>query len=255
MERLADFTNEGIKEADIPSVVQTLFRVGDRLLLPEDEQQHMFDPADNGLRIGWIIWPLLKRLHEARRFEILRSACIESDSISLITRFVSYLAGEHGKYTNNPPTPEQERILTANHVEELERIALKTIRSARDNTLIETPYLPHVLLRWSNWAGEAEVKNWVEGAVTSDAGLLKYLSKYLQKSFSAGVNDHVAQVRYRLDPEWLKPFISPDKIIDRARKLLVREGLSERERTALKCFVDEYDIRRSGKNPDSPFGD
>jgi predicted KAP-like P-loop ATPase len=254
LERLGDFTEERIPDAHIPSIVHALLNVGDGLLLPEDERKHIFDIGDNGLRIGWAIWPLLKRLPENERFEVLKSASAQSDSVSLIVDKVSYLARQHGKLTDRPAKPEEERLVNAEHLGELEQLALAKIRAARDqNRLIDTPELPHVLWRWRDWAGEAEVSTWAKGAIASDGGLVKFLSRYLQKSFSQGMSDVVGQVHYRLDPKWLEPFVSPAEIISRARSLVVNADLNDLQRKALACFIEGYEKRQAGKDPNDPF--
>jgi len=57
----------------------------------------------------------------------------------------------------------------------------------------------------------------------------------------------VGKIRYRLDPELLKPFLDPSEVIDRVRRLIDKSELTENQKIALKQFIQEYEIRQRGK--------
>ena len=111
----------------IPSVVQSLFDVGDQLLPPEDEPCGMFD-FGNDVRIGHIIWQLLRQLHEPVRFEVLKAAMSNGNAFSTIVREVATLARQQGKY-GAQPSPEEEWLISVQHFDELEELVLKRVQA------------------------------------------------------------------------------------------------------------------------------
>jgi len=70
------------------------------------------------------------------------------------------------------------------------------------------------------------------------------------------LGDRVAKVHYRLDPEWLRPFVDPALVVERCRKLLeTREDLSPEQRLALSQLLKEHEDYQSGGNPNDPFSE
>ncbi|RLA93109.1 MAG: NTPase KAP, partial [Deltaproteobacteria bacterium] len=113
--------------------------------------------------------------------------------------------------------------------------------------------LLHILYRWRDWAGEEEPKKWVQKVVSDDKKLVEFLEKSLQRTFRFSSLDAVGQVQYRLDPEWLRPFLDPSEIIDRVRRLFDKGDLSENQKIALRQFIQEYEIRQRGMDPNDPL--
>lgn len=253
LERLEDYTEQGIPLECISSIIQALFEVGDQLLRPEDKQRGMFD-FGNDIRIGRIIWQLLRRFKEPLRFEVLKKAMSKGKAISIIVKEVTIFGQQHGKYGAEQPRPEEERVVSAEHLEELEKIALEKVRyAAEQNTLLQTPDLPHVLYRWRDWAGDAEVRQWVQKVISDDQGLMTFLEKFLLQTFSWSWSDRVERIHYRLDPKWLEPFLDPSQIIERVRSLAGNTGLTENQKIAINQFIQEFEMRQKGKDPDAPF--
>jgi predicted KAP-like P-loop ATPase len=249
LERLEDYTSSEIRSDSIPSIVQALLNVGDTLLIVDDERQGMFD-FGNRMRIGRIIWQLLKRLERSERFELLKTAITQARSISITKSEVVVLAQQHGKYGGEGATPENERILSEEQVPVLERIVLDKVRSAAEQgTLLETPSLASVLHAWRGWAGEEEPRSWVEHIIEDEHSLVKLLTAFLNKSFAHTFGDTVGRTAYRLDPKSLEPFLQPSQIIDRIRSIVQTNSLDDKGQIALKQFIKEFDVREHGGDP------
>lgn len=127
LERLENKTETEIPLDCIPSIVQALFDVGDQLLRPEDEPCGMFD-FGNDIKIGRIIWQLLRRLDEPARFEVLKEAMSKGNAFSIIVQEVATLGQQQGKY-GVEPSPEEEWLTSAQHFKELEEIVLKRVQA------------------------------------------------------------------------------------------------------------------------------
>jgi len=129
LERLQDYTQEGIPKHHILTVLQALFNVGDKLLLPEDKGSDLIGWG-NDIRIGSIMFQLLKRyMKQDERFEVLKEVFSNGHAISMIVSEVATLGQQHGKYSGHPK-PDDECLLSVQHVEKLEKIALQKIKKA-----------------------------------------------------------------------------------------------------------------------------
>lgn len=251
LERLEDYIEQDISENDISPIVQALFNVGDKLL--KDEPRWIFDLDNDILVLRIIVW-LLRRLDESARFEVLKKSILEGQSISTIVYSIEYLGREHGKYEAERVTPEEERLVSSEHLDELEEFAFEKLQDiVQHDSLLETPKLPAILYWWRDRAGEEEVRQWVRKAVEGDEGLAAFLERFLQRGRIQSSNDVVAKAYYRLDPQQLKPFIEPSQIIDRVRNLAQNRSLSEDQRIAVEQFIQGYETRQQGKNSDNPL--
>ena len=161
LEYLEDYTEKDIPDENIQAVVSTFFTIGDQLMRPEDERMGLFE-FGNDLRMARIVRQLIRRLEEAQRFEILWRAITYGDSVAFIVREVTTLAQQHGKYTNQRPTPLEERIVNAASCPNWRR--WHSPRSGMPPKIMPsfTSNFERILHSWLNWADEEEVRNWVE---------------------------------------------------------------------------------------------
>lgn len=252
LERLEDYTSEGIQIECIRPILQAFFNVGDTLISDEGIRSGLFEIRDE-IRIRRIIFQLLQRLPQADRFPLLRQSMEAGQATSTIVGVVTSLGYEHGKHGDGQPTPEEERLITEEHLSELEALAVQKIRERQgQGTLSNIPQLPYVLYRWSEWGDEKDVKDWVTGIIQTDVGLIDFVVKFLQQGFTQSVTDVAGKSYYRLDPKGLEPFLNPSSIIDRVRSLAQQEGPTDRQKIALRQFAREYDLRLAGKDPSEP---
>lgn len=253
LERLEDYTEAEILPEQMPSIVEALFNVGDELLRPEDERRGMLDPWGNDMRIARIVHQLLRRIEEPSRFSILRKAMLEGRSVFMVVYELGLDAPTDDSPADQPHETIADALITLEHYEELKRIALDKIRRAATERLLQLPGLPGILYSWHNWAGEDEVKQWVQQIIADDQGLAEFIAKFPKQVFVQSWGDVTSRTHYYLDPEQLKPLLEPDEIIDRARRLAVENRLEENQRGALRQFVRGYELRQAGKDPSSPL--
>lgn len=242
LDQLEDYTDQEIPAEHIPSLVQALFRVGDKLLRPEDEQRNIFD-FGNEFRIGRIIRQLLRRIEEPDRFEILRDAISASDSLDTSVLEVAIFEQEHERH---PERPADQMFVSTEHLGVLRDLALRKIgAAAASGMLLQSKKLGFVLFRWRYWAGPEKAGQWVVELARTDSGLSDLLERLLGTAFSTdrGAYD-------RLDPNLVSYFLNVPEIADRARKLTECADLTERQQAAVKEFIRVYDCIQEGKNPD-----
>jgi predicted KAP-like P-loop ATPase len=252
LERMEDYTEQEIPKDHIKNILQSLFDVGDQLLVPEDETRGFFE-FGNDVRIGQIMFQLLKRSDtQQERFEILKEVLTNGTALSTIVREISALGRQHGKLGTDADD-EKERLVEAQHLEELEQIGLKKIKdAAASGNLINLRNFADLLYRWKEWENEEAPRKWIESDLfTTDEGLVDFLVGFLSKTYIHALGDHVSRSKWRLDPKVLGPFINPSVIIDRARQLVQNspEWLKDDKKIAVETFVREYDLREKGKDP------
>jgi len=252
LERLQDFTRDDIPEENIGHVICAFFEIGDQLLIPEDEKGGLFG-FGNDLRIDRIIRQLLQRIPRENRYQYLMNAIDVGSSIGIMESEIAILGQEHGKYGSSKPWDEESRTVDADQLKELENRVLEKIRtSAFDGTLLENPCLVSILYRWKAWSDNPEeIENWMADVIKDDDGCAEFISKFGQTQSSHSIGDRVSRSRYRLDPEWIKPFYEPAMLIQRCRDLLASGSLPDELKNAVQQFVIEYDARERGEDPEN----
>jgi len=227
--------------------------VGDKLLVPEDEGRGLLVGWGNAIRIGRIMFQLLKRYEsQTERFKVLKEVFSEGHAISKIVDEVSTLGQQHGKY-GAQAEPQDECLINAQDLKELEQIALQKIKEAALNgNLVKTPCLAHILYRWRDWENENVPRQWASQIISSDSGLVELLTGFLSKGYSQPMGDRVAKPQWHLDPKSLEPFVEPSRIIERCKKLLISppQWLNDKKKIAIETFVREFELGRQGKHPE-----
>lgn len=255
LDRLQDYTESGVPSENIEPIVSALFDVGDKLVAPgELSGVGIFTVGDNFL-MGQVIWQLLKRVEGEARFRILERTFAVGKAIYIMQEAVVVLGQQQGRYTDHEADPEQQWLVSGEQLITLESLLLQKIKSAsQDSSLLHCPGLPWVLRFWQKESGEEEVGNWVSETTKLDANLALFLESHLSSASSLPLGDAVGKTHARLDPEWVRPFVDPDAIVDRVRRLVRSNSISARQKLALNQFLKEYDFRKAGGNPNSPMG-
>ncbi len=231
LERMYDYTASEIPDEHIRPILEVLFDIGDQLLRPEDEPSDPFN-MDNAHWIVSIILQLIRRLNKKERKRVLQE-CIENGKALYIQAHVVTIFGwQHGLYGERNAAPEDERILDLKDIEGLSMIALTKVKdSAANGSLANVPELGRVLFRWKDWADEQEVKEWVHMAIKSDEGLSKIVESFgLPLSTDYNLRD-------------LGNFVNPTDIANDVKKLIKKNGISERQKQILKKFIEAFEAK------------
>ncbi len=226
VERLRDVAHEIPRDRAAP-MVQGILDAGDELGMVGDRATRD------------LLWGLLGRLSETERVALLSETIPTALATATGVWIVSELGLEHGHAGGSRDMAEDERMVTLDHLVELEQAGLRAIRSAvAAGRLIRLPGLALVLSCWQRW-DRTECVAWVVEASTDDDALIAILVAHMSRARDA---DGGLGGGYRLDPEDLRPLLSPDVIIHRVRTL-AREQRGGEGGAALDQFVLEYDLR------------
>lgn len=253
LERIQDYTEKDIPQASIPSVILTLANVGDKLAVSDVNPGTMFDLGIE-MQMGRVCWQLLRRLSEPERFEVLRDAAQQGQAVGTLAREVMVLGQQHGKHGGNAETPEEDRLVSGEHLTDLENLVAVRIRqSAEDGTLLSRKPIFTLLSSWAEWESAEAPRAWVQQLIDSDEGLLSFLEKLVNYTRSQGIGEAVVFTQMRLNPDWIKPYTNPDIVAARLMALEGRKVIPEDHQEMVSQYLKEYELLQQGKNPDSPY--
>ncbi|WP_353932482.1 KAP family P-loop domain protein [Okeanomitos corallinicola TIOX110] len=244
---LRDLDEKDIPLNCVPSILEALFKVGDNLLRLEDQINSSF-AMGNEYEIEFLIHQLLERIEKEKRGIILQETMQNGEAIFTIVWQVVSLREQHGKSEATRSKPEEERLVNGQQLEELEQLALDKIRKAAQQDkiqydLLKVPRLRAILAFWRDLGGLEEIKQWVQNVIKKDQDLVELLGNYVVKNREG----------YRLDSQWLSPYLEAFEIIERVRNLAEDTSLTETQTVALQQYIKEYEMRERGENPNYPF--
>lgn len=252
LDRLQDYTENGIPVENFAPVLAALFNVGDALSV-EADAIGMFS-TDNAMMVLRVIHQLTKRLQtQQERHQILREAMIQGAATYTIVHKAAVLGQEHGKFgAKDNLSQEPMRTVSAEQLADLEAIAVDKIRTAaKDGRLLATPRLISILHSWKEWAGVDEPRAFVSGVVVKDERFVAVAEGVSGRSRSvseAGVREWTS-----VDVETLVEFIgqAPDALAKRAEMLLstISVSLTPKQRDVLQTLIDNV------RNPKNKWGD
>jgi predicted KAP-like P-loop ATPase len=177
--RLQDYARSEVLLEHIGPMVYSLFSIGDDLLRFQCDEEMRDWVSSNDMQLRDLIRILLLRLEEPERFEIVSGAIKKSEAITTIAGKVLEFGIEHGKYGSDRSYPNA--LLTADHLNEVEKLALSKIRLAvEEDRLFQTPNLPRVMNYWVEWSPET-ARNWFAEHTEEDSALVSMLKKFSTK--------------------------------------------------------------------------
>jgi len=241
LERLLDFIDD-IPLEKIPFILDAIFDIGDKLILPEDETLTLFG-LGNDIRMLRITYKILNCFStQQERFTLLKRTFLKGKAISIMTREIVNRGQEHGKHGGRGK-PEKDCMIDKKQLEELEKIVLnKIIELSQKNKLLKTPMLPSVLYFWRTMQGEEMVKEWVKKATKEDKNLVNFLVTFLSLTRSGIFGSKVAKSRWYIDPKSIEPYLDTTKVLKRCENLLKKypSWLKGRGKLAVEAFIEGY---------------
>ncbi len=205
------------------------------------------DLPDRQSAVGLAV-ALLRQIPPAARRELI-SRGAASGGIATAAAVTVALGQEHGRHGADPLDPEDARLVSAVELEQLESAVLGRIRQYADSgRLAAAPDLPALLAAWRAWDADG-CPRWVAGAIQRDDVLVRVVSAFVMRVRSDGGPARGPHGSLRLDPEALRPYVAPELVVDRIRRLARDPSLGGEVTTALDQFVLEYELRQENAVP------
>ena len=188
---------------------------------------------------------LLRQIPPAARRELIYRGGV-SGGLATAAGVTVALGQEHGEHGADPLEPEDARLVSAVELEQLEQAVLGRLRQyAESGRLAMSPDLPALLSAWRAWDADG-CPRWVASAIQRDDTLARIVSAFVVRVRSDGGPSRGPHGSLRLDPEALRPYVAPEVIVDRIRRLARDNALGSEVTVALDQFVLEYELRQEG---------
>ncbi len=247
LERMEDYTEEGIPIEHVHTIFKVLMDLGD--LFPEG-QGGMFE-RDTSMKVMRLMYQLSRRYetHDERFALCYRAIEQASRSLYTVVREVGLQGQQHGKLraNNEPAEPEEKRTVNSAQLGKLEDLAVQKIfQWAGDGRLRAHPNLIWILYKWQSWAldGPARVAAFVDAMAKNDDDLLTLLAGFEGKAFVSRGSDLVGRVEYRISLKTVEEFLQIKAIEPRLRAIVESErfkSVPAHHRRAAKTFLDTVD--------------
>lgn len=245
LERLMDYVEKEIPVLDIPTFINVLLDVGDKLVVSSDEKG--FYDFGNESRVSRIVYHLLKRIDKTGRLPLLQTAFTQGRGIGVQRYLLASLLDEVEKQLEGG----EEALLDSTDVDTLKVTWFKQVKTQSEGEhLLEHSQLFKVLSAWHLWADPADVSTWCKKVTASDKGLLTFLPKFCSHTRSQTMGEWAVRLQPRLNPTWLERFIDTSACANRLTALLQAEQVPEPAQEAVKQFLIEFEMLKNGKNPD-----
>jgi predicted KAP-like P-loop ATPase len=209
LDRILDYLDD-LNEIQLKNLISIIFLIGDDLLLECDESQEMFSFGGNDIRLGRLMYQCLRKMSNDTeiRFDALKSAYINGNSVIMMCHEAVSLGQQHGKYSNKEDAKD-DYLIELSHQEELEKILLSKIREfSKNNTLVINHNTVDLLYDWKRWADESEPQKWVKSKLEErPKDLVFLLVGFVTKSHSHGFGDLVSKTTTRLNVKNLSSFV------------------------------------------------
>ena len=209
-------------DRNVEGVLRAFFAVGDELL----SESPMADGSDpERLAVAKEMYNvtravLSKTTTQAERLKLLAAIFVEAEALFTMSYHVNEFSREPDE---QHATLETWRLVT------LKGVAVERLRkAARDGSLRSAPFLGYVLARYSEWADEAEVREYLRALIQTDQGLCDCLIglMYRQEKDGAIVEELVSDKQ--------------EALMHRCRDLLNTgpAWLTGRHRAALEAYME-----------------
>jgi len=246
LERIMDHVESDIPAEHVPVFINVLLDIGAGPVLASDAQG--FFDFGNESRVTRVVYHLLKRIEKAQRLPLLKTAISKGRGIGvqwyLLVKLLDYWRKETEGGT--------EALVDGIALDELKAAWLDRLRAqSGENQLLAHKQLRRLLAGWSEWADPAEVRAWCEGATSSDEGLMTFISTFCSHTKLQTMGDRAVRLQPRLNPQWLEKYIDTSACALRLASLQRAGQVPPFAQEAISQFLIEYEMIKSGKNPDS----
>lgn len=237
LDRFMDHIEKDVNAADVQSIVEGLFEVGDSLLSTADRDGGMFG-SGNDTRVMRIAYHLLKKVEPAQRAPLLVRALDQAKALRCSQYLIFVLSEEAEKAAKGG----DKSMLTTDEIGALRAVWCERVKQFAVNAdFIDHPSVGWLVSSWREWGGANEAVAWWQTAVANDEGLLKLIAAEASESRSQSGSDLAWRTHLRIDLRALEPYGDVRVLADRVRVLLDQGSVSEPHLAAAKQFVLECD--------------
>ncbi|ALN55739.1 KAP family P-loop domain protein [Lysobacter enzymogenes] len=248
LDRLMDHVANDIPGDAAESVVEALFKVGDKLLSDKDRYESMFG-FGNETRVARVVYHLLKVITLERRVPVLERAISVGGALRCGQSLIESLEEEAQKRERS----NGESLVSLQDIQALKQSWCERVSElAGDPHFIDRPAIAWIVRGWREWGKSADAIAWWHAAAVDDIGLLKLIAAQASHSRTQSGSDLAWRAHLRVNPRGFEPYADIDALAERLRELLGKGDVSEEHAVAVNAYISAWARIRSGEEPD-PF--
>jgi len=196
----------------------------------------MFSSNTHAVRL--VVWFLRRIENVEERGNLLLDCFKDSSGLSIVEHI---LQGDENRRENS----DADQILLNSEFEQLKAEFVRKLDDMSETSspeLLSNKHLVSFLYRWTRWGDESKVIDWLRLQTQTAEGCLTLLKKFVSKSSSHSMGDHVVTITTYIKLENIENFLEvapiQEKIQDIDEANLDAEGLE-----AFNAFQDAFNKR------------
>ena len=205
-----------VSAGGLAEAILNLFNVADLFMNPHDARGSGFLSIPAIWRFWYLMKPLLERLGQPARADVLRAAFARAESLQAVGFALMVFRTSLGRGPDAKPNNVGPPLVDTAVCDELEEALRDRFRAAAgDGTLLTEVGLVENLLQWIDLGGEAEVRAWTEGVLGDDEAIVRLAKAATQISRSHADGDRVVRERPAVHRSGLEKVVDVDRMIAR----------------------------------------
>lgn len=218
--------------------------------VPEDLAANAFRTLFEVLQslpTGQLPAALLSRVPEGQRLGLLEEMTRNTSNLEALVMLVEMVGNAHHQsHMIGSPFPLSPLLDQKSQTNLQEMAARKMQEAAADGTIWDVQQLRRLLGCWYAWGDRKELASWGKKAVEKD--LAKFLDRFVEPIFEPPGPPQMPQFQ----PDWLRFFIDPADLVERAKSLLQGEQ-SLRVKSAVTALCRVYEEQQKRQIAENPF--
>lgn len=239
--------SDKIKDADVEPLLKVLFRIADRLDVPQDEARG-FSIGNNQLRLHW----LLRRLTKERFTNGLRSsvmkAAITDAPLGWLVDFSESAYRDHHPREGRRQSFDRVILMSLKDAGEVRKLTLGRIKSAATSgELLKHKQFASILFRWREMQSEGSEENesanvvaWANSQMQTDDGIVALVRAFTGSSWDHSSDDVVAKRTMRAQTDGLELVLDLDVFRRRVDELASGNKLDSEAREIVTIFLEAW---------------
>lgn len=230
-----------IPDIKVDRAAGNLIFAGDDFLRPEDDRQGGLDmPAIWG--VAAVVNPLLRRLTNEERFEVLMDAVGNSPSLATINFVITAASDEHGRPGRDDldTKPPEEWLLDEKPLRELERALARRLASAAEGgTLLRNSHRAVALLAgWCDCGGERQARDWIAAHLQDDSFVITLAEVFTGTGRAYSSGDVVGKKYFRIYRELIERLVGLERFTARVTSIGQRPDLTPEQKRIVTSFLE-----------------
>lgn len=220
-----------------------LLKVGDELAVADPPHNRLDSGAEE--LVVQTAGRLLASEARERRYDLFKSVLEQAEAPYVMVDLISRL--DQGELFDEDTIEGENTLFTASKIREIKQLACdRILETAQDGTLFESPHLHEIIDAWVVWDLGFRYEPWSRKHLNTADEIFRLLDGLVETGqiYKTGKSEP----KEYLDPQWLKPLLSPEAAMD---QITANGRLEGRKQDLYSLLQNGISIRDSGNDPTS----